>query len=184
MRLSRRKFLDTTARAAAVGTALGCSPAGMAMAQGSPDTKLRIFSDAQAKTYAAWCNILAIGAAEAGVALFVDKYLADAYPASLLLTRYLQNPPFAPFYLAGIAGIDQESRKRFSNPFLDLGEADRNGIVHAAATSSTVAWTDPNPNFFYFISRSDAVDVVYGTVEGFGNLDVPYLEHIRPDQPW
>jgi len=28
--------------------------------------------------------------------------------------------------------------------------------------------------------RSDAVDVVYGTVEGFERLGVPYMPHILP----
>ena len=183
-RVSRRKFLNKTVRAAAFGAAVGCSPAGLAAAQGKPPQKLRVFTQAQAETYAAWCNHLAIGAADAGVAYFVDKYLAEGMPGSLLLIRYLQNSPFDDFYLGGIAGIDQESEARFSKPFLALGKSSQNVVVHAAVTSSTVAWSDPNPNFFYFISRSDAVDVVYGTMKGFRDLDIPYLQHIRPSHPW
>ena len=53
-----------------------------------------------------------------------------------------------------------------------------------AATSTTIAWTTPTPNLFYFVSRSDAVDVVYGTIKGFHKLDIPYLAHIRPSTPW
>jgi hypothetical protein len=45
-------------------------------------------------------------------------------------------------------------------------------------------WHDPPPPFFYFVSRADAVDVVYGTLEGFRRLRVPYLAHIRPTEPW
>lgn len=184
-RVSRRKFLDRTVHCAtAVGAAVGCSPAGLALAQGSRPQQLRVFSESQAETYAAWCNILAIGAAEAGVAFFVDKYLADTLPDSLLFIRLLQNPPFDDFYLSGIKGIDQESQARYSKPFLALGKTERKTVVEAAATSSTIAWTDPDPHFFYFVSRSDAVDVVYGTVDGFSDLDIPYLEHIRPSRPW
>ena len=182
---SRRAFL---ARAgigfAALGVAGCVSPAGLAAANGRPPRRLRVLSEAQAATYAAWCDVLAIGAAEAGVAFFVDKYLAEPFPESLLLVRYLQNPPFTDFYLGGIAGIDQESEARFSAAFLDLDKARKETVVNAAVNSSTVAWTTPNPNFFYFISRSDAVDVVYGTVAGFRDLRIPYLPHIRPRRPW
>jgi Gluconate 2-dehydrogenase subunit 3 len=143
-----------------------------------------VFSEAQAATYGAWCDVLAIGAARAGVALFVDKYLAEPFPESLLLIRYLQNPPFTDFYLDGIAGIDQESEVRFSSSFLSLDQTQKETVVDAAVNSSTLAWTTPNPNFFYFISRSDAVDVVYGTVAGFRDLRIPYLPHIRPRRPW
>ncbi len=182
--VSRRKFLNNTVRTAGLGAAIGCSPAGVIAAQGSRPQTLRVFSAPQAETYAAWCDHLAIGAAEAGVAFFVDKYLAENHTESLLLIRYLLNPPFADFYLGGIAGIEQESRARFSKPFPELPRRARDAVVHAAVTSSTVAWTEPNPNFFYFVSRSDAVDVVYGTMRGFRDLDIPYLQHIRPDRPW
>jgi hypothetical protein len=114
----------------------------------------------------------------------VDKYLAGSYPDSLLLLRYLQNPPFTDFYLGGIAGVDQESQARFSKWFLALNEPERMVVVDAAVNASTVAWKEPDPNFFYFISRSDAVDVVYGTVAGFRALDIPYLPHIPPRRPW
>jgi hypothetical protein len=184
-KVSRRRFVvQTSGGAAALVASLGNSPAGLAAAHGNRPQRLRVFSESQAKTYAAWCEILAIGASEAGVAKFVDKYLAEPYPESLLLLRYLQNPPFTSFHVTGIAGIDQESQGRFSKPFLALGTNERKTVVDAAATSSTIAWTNPNPNFFYFISRSDAVDVVYGTVAGFRDLDIPYLPHISPSRPW
>ena len=32
--------------------------------------------------------------------------------------------------------------------------------------------------------RSDAVDVVYGTPEGFAKLGVPYMPHIMPPTSW
>jgi hypothetical protein len=32
--------------------------------------------------------------------------------------------------------------------------------------------------------RSDAVDVVYGTVEGYESLGIPYMAHIAPDRRW
>jgi Gluconate 2-dehydrogenase subunit 3 len=178
---TRRAFLARAGVGVAALGVAGCvSPAGLAATHGRPPRRLRVFSKGEAATYGAWCDVLAIGAAKAGVAVFVDKYLAEPFPESLLLIRYLQNPPFTDFYLGGIAGIDQESEARFSLSFLDLDKAQKETVVEAAVTSSTVAWITPNPNFFYFVSRSDAVDVVCGTVAGFRDLRIPYLPHIRP----
>jgi Gluconate 2-dehydrogenase subunit 3 len=183
--MSRREFLTNMNSSVAAVAVLGLvSPAGLAAADGHRSEKLRVFSKSEAATYAAWGEVLAIGAAKAGIAQFVDKYLAKPHPDSLLLLRLLQNPPFDSFYIGGIAGIDQESQARFSRPFLSLQVEQRNAVVNAAAASSTIAWTTPNPNLFYFVSRSDAVDVVYGTVKGFHKLDIPYLPHIRPPNPW
>ena len=120
----------------------------------------------------------------ARVASFVDKYLAEPYEESLLFLRLLQSPPFVDFYRNGIAGIDRESQFRYARSFLRISSDERAAVVEAAATSSTEAWTDPDPFFFYLVSRSDAVDVVYGTAEGFRKLGVPYLPHIRPSPPW
>jgi hypothetical protein len=32
--------------------------------------------------------------------------------------------------------------------------------------------------------RADALDVVYGTPEGFDALGIPYMAHIKPEKPW
>lgn len=182
---SRREFLADLRSGIISLAVLGfTSPASQAANKGRHPKKLQVFSKSEAETYAAWGDILATGAAKSGVALFVDKYLAEPYPDSLLLLRYLQNPPYTDFYTGGIAGINQESQARFSCQFLELQAEQRKTIVNAAATSTTISWTTPNPNFFYFVSRSDAVDVVYGTVKGFHKLNIPYLSHIRPSAPW
>jgi gluconate 2-dehydrogenase subunit 3-like protein len=145
---NRREFLARAAYGAVALGAAGCvSAAGVPASHGAPPQRLRVFSKNQAATYAAWCDVLAIGAAKAGVTRFVDRYLARPYPDSLLMIRYLQNPPFDDFYLSGIAGIDQESQARFSKPFLELNIEERRSVVDAVATSSTMAWTDPDPFF-------------------------------------
>jgi hypothetical protein len=36
----------------------------------------------------------------------------------------------------------------------------------------------------YLILRSDAVDVVYGTMDGYANLGIPYMPHIAPSKRW
>ena len=43
-------------------------------------------------------------------------------------------------------------------------------------------WQGPPGPLVYTVLRSDAVDVVYGTVEGYEALGVPYMPHILPDR--
>jgi hypothetical protein len=160
------------------------SPAGRAMAEGPPPATLRVFDPYEAELYGAWCDVLAPGAAEAGVARYVDKQLAVPTSDSLLLLRVLANPPFEGFYKGGIASIDQESEAHFGRRFGALTDAEQGTIVEASATGSTRSWSEPDPAFFYFISRADAVDVVWGTERGFRKLHVSYLAHIRPPEPW
>ena len=46
------------------------------------------------------------------------------------------------------------------------------------------AWSGPAAGLVYFVLRSDAVDVVYGTPAGFERLGVPYMAHILPPAGW
>ena len=45
-------------------------------------------------------------------------------------------------------------------------------------------WKGPPQRRIYGIFRDDGVDVVYGTVEGFERLGVPYMPHILPKARW
>ena len=45
-------------------------------------------------------------------------------------------------------------------------------------------WQGPQGSLVYFVLRSDAVDVVYGTMEGYAQLGVPYQPHIAPEKRW
>ena len=138
----------------------------------------------EAETLAAWCKTIVSGADVAGVARFVDQNLAGHQAESLLLLRYLDASDMAGFYRKGIAGIDAESHHRFDLPFVKLSLDQQKDMIAAGVASEMEIWTDPDPNFFYFISRSDAVDVVYGTKAGFAEIGIPYLAHIPPPQPW
>ena len=179
--VGRRQFI---VGAAVVASAMGVGSNGSASTGGGTSVSFRTFSEGQGNTYAAWCGLLAVGAAAAGVAHFADKYISDPYEQSLLLSRFLVTPPLSGFYLAGIAGIDQESQARCGGPFLSLGRDTQMEVVDAAARSKTQAWSTPDPFLFYLVSRSDAVDVVYGTEQGFESLGYPYQAHILPTKPW
>ena len=45
-------------------------------------------------------------------------------------------------------------------------------------------WQGPPGPFVYGVLRSDAVDVVYATMEGYAALGVPYMPHIAPTKSW
>ena len=57
-------------------------------------------------------------------------------------------------------------------------------MVGKIAGGEIEGWEGPPAGFFYFVLRSDAVDVVYGTKTGFEVLGVPYMAHIEPTSDW
>jgi len=178
--IGRRQFIASAVGAAAMA---GSVRAALAEVKGD-EIKFKVFSDHQAQVFSVWCDLLAPGASAAGVVQFVDKYLSAPYLESLLFVRFFQGAPLAEFYTAGLLGIDGESVAQFQKPFLDLTPANQKLIVDAVVASDTKSWNAPEAFFFYLVSRNDAVDVVYGTENGFQVLDIPYLAHISPDQPW
>lgn len=125
------------------------------------------------------------GAAQAGLAHFVDHHLAVPAPDCLLLLRYLDvPPPYADFYRAGLAALDAAARATHGKLFTQLDAGARSALVQVMSTENPAGWEGPPASFFYYVTRSDAVDVVYGTEEGFKSLDVPYLAHIPPATRW
>ncbi|WP_372572375.1 gluconate 2-dehydrogenase subunit 3 family protein [Ruegeria jejuensis] len=178
--MKRRRFIANILRTAALISAAPRMVIGQSH-EGDPRMSL---TEPEAETLSKWCDLLAPGAARAGVARYVDQNVSGGFSDSMLLLRYLDSGAMLPFYRGGIAGIEQESQHRFAMGFARLDPQQSAEIVAAAAGSKTEAWTTPDPNFFYFISRSDAVDMVYGTEAGFAQLDIPYLAHIAPPKPW
>lgn len=178
----------------AAAVALGCwpvpSPAGEALYRAGgkprPPTEPRVLTVHEATVYDAWCDQLAPGAAEAGVSRYLDAQLAAPRDEAFLFLRVLANPPFEAFYRQGIAGIEQETRARFGGAasYLALDDSQQRELIDAAVADKTSVWKTPPPSFFFFVSRSDAVDVAYGTEAGFRRLGVPYIAHIRPPEPW
>ena len=65
----------------------------------------------------------------------------------------------------------------------ELDAAGLEQLIISMSPPGTVV--DGYPIFlFYMCLRSDAVDVVYGTPEGFEKLNVPYTQHILPPEGW
>lgn len=186
---TRREFvIGSFATAVALGgwAARSVAKETSAASDGQASFQPKVLTPEEAAIYDAWCDQLAPGAAAAGVARYVDDQLAAPRDDCLLFLRVMSNPPFVEFYRQGIAGIEKEVRARFGNDatFVDLDAEKRGVIVEAAASADTKAWKEPAPGFFFFVSRSDAVDLAFGTVAGFDRLDVPYRAHIRPTSAW
>jgi hypothetical protein len=181
---TRKVFLIHTASA---GTALAVG-GGVAEAHRVRPRPRRRAASAESRltlsetlTLAAWCDRLAPGARAAGVGDFVNAQLAKHPDDALLGIRYFGwPPPWRPFYRDGIAALDDASAGAFGVPFRRLSgpQADE---LHARLLAGEVEWGAAAPFFlFYLVTRSDAVDVVYGTPRGYARIGVPYV----PNAPW
>src|SRR5256885_10439899 len=150
-----------------------------AFAQGLP---VKVLTADERATLEALGETLLPGAKDAGLAHYVDQQLSADPSECLLLARALGvMPPYANFYRAGLAGLDQSSLKAHGVKFAELAAEKRSEFVEQIRQKSPGGWGAPPPSpFFYFVSRGDAVDVYYGTVEGFERLGIPYMPHIIP----
>lgn len=155
-----------------------------ARANGAP---LRTLNAVQARALEALGEVLLPGARQAGIANFVDHHISVPAPESLLMIRYMDVPaPYAPFYEGGLAALDALATARHSKPFSALDAGQANALVGemSAPDKDPAGWRGPPASLFYFVTRSDAVDVVYGTEKGFEKLGVPYMAHLIPETPW
>lgn len=131
-------------------------------------------------------NILVLGGGDAGLAHFLSDQLKRPHAESLLILRYLDVPPmYLDFYRAGLGAFDDSARKAYGRSFVSLAQAEAEALVRQALTTNPPGWSAPLPApFFSFVIRADAVDVAYGTMQGFARLGVPYMGHIDPEPAW
>ena len=57
-------------------------------------------------------------------------------------------------------------------------------VVSALWSDTQPGWEGPPASYMLFVLRADALDVTYGTPEGFEALGIPYVAHIMPETPW
>ena len=153
------------------------------------DLPLRVLDGPQALTLEAFGETLVPGSAAAGLVHFIDHQLAAPPGEQLLMIRYLGvEAPFTPFYSAGLAALDAAAAALHGAPFHGLEDARRVDLTRQLARASPDGWPDSNNGppapLFYFVLRSDAVDVVYGTKAGVERLGLPYRAHIEPPSRW
>jgi hypothetical protein len=145
----------------------------------------RLLKANEAETLGAMGETLVPGARAAGVVHFVDHQLSVPAEEALLEARILNvRPPYANFYRAAVKAIDGASDKLYGRNFAQLTTGDQRDFVNLMRQNKIDGWQGPPGGFVYLLMRSDAVDVVYGTVEGYEALGIPYMAHIAPEKRW
>ena len=183
--LARRAFIKGAsigALAFSVGGAEVLLTPRQARAQG---VAFKALTADEAQTLEAVGDTLALGAREAGIAHFVDQQLTQPPPLALLSVRVNEvRPPYVNFYRGALGAIDAAAKAADGRRFADLDEDARIKFVRALSRRELKSWDGPAQGLVYASLRNDAVDVVYGTVDGFARVGVPYLPHIVPERSW
>jgi len=145
----------------------------------------KVLTADEAQTLEAVGDTLAIGARQAGIAHFVDQQLTQPPPLALLSVRVSEiRPPYVNFYRGALGAIETTAKAMHGRKFGECDEAEQIRFVEALSRRELEGWNGPPQAQVYGSLRNDAVDVVYGTVEGFERVGVPYLPHIVPERRW
>jgi hypothetical protein len=146
---------------------------------------LRTLTVAQGATLDAMGEALVPGAKAAGITNFVDQQISGPAEEALLQARILNiRPPFANFYRAALGAIDGASNGTKGKGFAELLPDEQHAFVDLMRQNKIDGWKGPPGPFVYTVLRSDAVDVVYATMDGYAMLGVPYMPHIAPTKKW
>lgn len=181
MGLNRRDLLNRSAAGfvlASVAGTLGWMSPAEAQARGAA---FRLLNPSEAAWVAGLGEAIAPPARTAGLAHYLDHHLAAPPAESLLALRYLDvPPPYADFYRPALASL-----ARLHGPLPPVsGDARWADILASLAGPDPTGWQGPPAGFFLFAIRLDAIDIAYGTREGFARLGIDYLAHIEPETDW
>jgi hypothetical protein len=184
--VERRDFIKGAAIGALAFTVGGVEILLTAREARAQNVPFRLLKANEAETIEALGETLVPGARAAGVTHFIDQQLSVPPGDALLEARILNvRPPYANFYRAAIGAVDTAS-KALNNGrnFTELSASEQHDFVDAMRQNKVESWQGPSGSLVYMVLRSDAVDVVYGTVEGYEALGIPYMPHIAPDKRW
>jgi hypothetical protein len=146
---------------------------------------LRTLTAEQAATLEAIGETLVPGARDAGIVNFVDQQISAPPEEALLQARILNvRPPYANFYRTALGAIDGAAEKTKGKKFAALAADEQHDFVGAMRINKIDGWQGPPAPFIFAVLRSDAVDVVYATMDGYAALGVPYMPHIAPTKKW
>jgi hypothetical protein len=183
--IERRAFVKGATLGALAFTVSGSTVMLTARQARAVNVPFRMLKENEAETIESMGETLVPGARSAGIAHFIDQQISVPPEQALLQARILNvKPPFANFYRAAVKAIEASSDKTFGMKFAMLSPGDKREFVNQMRQNKTAGWQGPPGPFVYTILRSDAVDVVYGTMEGYEALGVPYMAHIEPDRRW
>jgi hypothetical protein len=181
--LDRRFLLQAggASLAVAAATPLALFDPRAARAQGMP---FKVLAPDEVTTIEALSDALVPGARDAGVSHYIDHELAS--PSPRLMLRFAQlRGPMPPYYHGALAAFAAAVTAQGSGSFSSLSPDAQHTIIEALRTGAIKPWdATVAPPVFYGMMRNDGVDVVYGSVEGFKNLDIPYMPHIMPKATW
>ena len=147
---------------------------------------LKLLKPDEVETLEALGETLLPDARKAGIAQFIDQQLSIPGEEALLQARILNvRAPFANYYRAALAAVDRAAQSRHGGKrFAQLSAEEQRGFISDMRQNKIEGWQGPPGPFVYTVLRSDAVDVVYGTMEGYEFLGVPYMPHIPPTTKW
>ncbi len=184
MSLSRRNFIRQS------GLALTFTVAGRTLLLTPREAYARempfsVLDRAEVETLEAICDHLLPGAGANGVAHFVDHQLPLDPDDSLLFIKWFNvEPPYLDFYRPALAEISRVCETVYGKSITDLDRSGAAALIESLRDGNVPGWNGPPPPLVYHALRNDAVDVVYGTMEGFAELGIPYLAHIEPPRAW
>jgi hypothetical protein len=147
---------------------------------------LKVLSANEALRLEAVHETLVPGARDAGIAHFVDQQ-CSVPPHEALLRIRISNvrPPFVNFYRAALNAIDGACKAQHGKPFAELTAAEQVAFIGTMRVGKHPDWKGPPAQQgIYGSFRGDAVDVVYGTMEGAERLGVPYMALVAPKARW
>ena len=183
--MERRAFMKGATLGALAFTVGGSTVMLTAAQARAGNIPFRLLKENEAETIESMGETLVPGARSAGIAHFIDQQIAGPPEEALLQARILNvRPPFANLYRGIVRAIDGGSDKVYGRKFGQLSPGDKRDFVNLMRQNKVQGWQGPAGPFVYAVLRSDAVDVVYGTVEGYEALGVPYMAHIMPERRW
>jgi hypothetical protein len=183
MAIGRRSFVKG-ATLGALGFTIGGIEVLMAPREArARNVPFRLLDAHQGETLEALGETLVPQAREAGIAHYIDQQLS-VHECLLQARIFNVRPPFADFYRSALVTIDGNSRKVFGRDFALLASADQREFVDRMRQNKIEGWSGRPGAFVYAVLRADAVDVVYGTMEGYEALGIPYMAHIPPEKRW
>jgi hypothetical protein len=180
--LSRRNFIASTSLGMA-GMIVGGSLISPRQAHAA-SLPLKTLNKVQARTLGALAEALVPGALEAGIIQYVDKQLAESN--TLLILKYLGLDASAMpgFYRNSLDSAHSLCQSLFTKSPESLTAEQAQDWAANIAAGSDEKWQGPPAKFFFFVTRADACDVVFGTNAGSEALNIPYMAHIAPTTTW
>jgi hypothetical protein len=151
-----------------------------AHAQGVP---FRTLTAGEVETLEAVGETIVPTARASGIANFVDQQLSVPAEEALLEARILNvRPPYANFYRDALGAIERSSQARNGGrKFAQLNAIEQHDFIDDMRQNKITLGPG---GFVYTVLRNDALDVVYGTMEAYAALGVPYMAHIAPTKKW